>query len=75
MNNKELKDIVENLIPTFDNAGEESIKIEKEGVKIKTKPTKIPEAKNMKVNDLLITSFVSSKLFKFLYSVSTGTKA
>ena len=29
----------------------------------------------MKVNDLLITSFVSSKLFKFLYSVSTGTKA
>ena len=30
MNNKELKDIVENLLPTFESAGRESIKIEKE---------------------------------------------
>ena len=37
MNNIDLKSIAERLIETFLKAGEESIKIEKEGVKIKTK--------------------------------------
>ena len=54
MNNKELKDIVENLIPTFDEAGRESIKIEKEGIKIKTKEDGSPVTNgDLKVNEII----------------------
>ena len=37
MNSKDLRSIAEGLIETFKRAGNESIKIEKQGVKIKTK--------------------------------------
>ena len=54
MNNKELKNIVENLIPAFDNAGNESIKIEKEGVKIKIKEDGSPVTNgDLKVNEII----------------------
>ena len=65
MNNKELKDIVENLIPTFDEAGRESIKIEKEGVKRKTKEDGSPVTKG----DLKVNEIITNKISKLTSSI------
>ena len=65
MNNKELKDIVENLIPTFDEAGRESIKIEKEGVKIKTKEDGSPVTNG----DLKVNEIITNKISKLTSSI------
>ena len=54
MNNKDLKSIAERLIETFQKAGEESIKIEKEGVKIKTKEDGSPVTNgDLRVNEII----------------------
>ncbi len=65
MNNKELKDIVENLIPTFDEAGRESIKIEKEGIKIKTKEDGSPVTNG----DLKVNEIITNKISKLTSSI------
>ena len=54
MNHKDLKSIAERLIETFQKAGEESIKIEKEGVKIKTKEDGSPVTNgDLRVNEII----------------------
>ena len=54
MNNIDLKDIAESLIETFKNAGNESIKIEKQGLKVKTKEDGSPVTNgDLKVNEII----------------------
>ncbi len=54
MNNEELKIIAENLIQTFKIAGEESVNIEKKGLKIKTKSDGSPVTNgDLKVNEII----------------------
>ena len=54
MNSKDLKSIAEGLIETFKRAGNESIKIEKQGVKIKTKEDGSPVTNgDLKVNEII----------------------
>ncbi len=59
MNNKDLKSIAEGLIQTFKDAGDESIKIEKQGVKIKTKEDGSPVTNgDLKVNEIITKKIV-----------------
>ncbi len=59
MNNKDLKSIAEGLIQTFKEAGDESIKIEKQGVKIKTKEDGSPVTNgDLKVNEIITEKIV-----------------
>ena len=54
MNSKDLKIIAESLIITFKEAGNESINIEKQGVKIKTKNDGSPVTNgDLRVNEIL----------------------
>ena len=59
MNSKDLKSIAEGLIETFKRAGNESIKIEKQGVKIKTKEDGSPVTNgDLKVNEIITEKIV-----------------
>ena len=58
MNKFDLKSIAENLIETFNSAGEESIKLYKEGLKIEIKEDKSPVSNG----DLKINEMISSKI-------------
>jgi len=59
MNNTDLKNIAEGLIETFKNAGDESIKIEKQGVKIKTKEDGSPVTNgDIKVNEIITKKII-----------------
>ena len=59
MNNKDLKNITENLIETFKKAGEESIEIEKQGIKIKEKEDGSPVTNgDLKVNEILTKKII-----------------
>ena len=62
MNNKDLKSIAEGLIKTFKDAGNESIKIEKQGVKVKTKPDGSPVTNG----DLMVNEIITKKLLNLL---------
>ena len=54
MNKSELKSIAEKLIETFNFAGNESIKLYKEGLKIEIKKDKSPVSNgDLKVNDII----------------------
>ena len=54
MNKDELKNIAESLIETFNYAGEESIRLFKEGLKIEIKQDKSPVSNgDLRVNDLI----------------------
>ena len=56
MNNNDLKILSESLINTFNFAGEESIRLYKEGLKIEIKKDKTPVSNgDIKVNDLITT--------------------
>ena len=59
MNIKDLKNIAEGLIETFKKAGDESIKIEKQGVKVKTKEDGSPVTNG----DLIVNDIITKKLF------------
>ena len=59
MNNKDLKNIAENLIETFQKAGDESIKIEKQNLKIKIKEDGSPVTNgDLKVNEILTEKII-----------------
>ena len=58
MNIKDLKNIAEGLIETFKKAGEESIKIEKQGVKVKTKEDGSPVTNG----DLIVNDIITKKI-------------
>ena len=58
MNKFDLKSIAENLIETFNSAGEESIKLYKEGLKIEIKEDKSPVSNG----DLKINEMISNKI-------------
>ncbi len=59
MNNKDLKSIAEGLIETFKEAGGESIKIEKQGVKVKTKEDGSPVTNgDLKVNEIITKKII-----------------
>ena len=58
MNKFDLKSIAENLIETFNSAGDESIKLYKEGLKIEIKEDKSPVSNG----DLKINEMISSKI-------------
>ena len=59
MNSKDLKSIAEGLIETFKRAGNEYIKIEKQGVKIKTKEDGSPVTNgDLKVNEIITEKIV-----------------
>ena len=60
MNNKDLKSIAEGLIKTFKDAGNESIKIEKQGVKVKTKPDGSPVTNG----DLMVNEIITKKIIE-----------
>ena len=67
MNNTDLKNIAEGLIETFKNAGDESIKIEKQGVKIKTKEDGSPVTNgDIRVNEI-ITKKIQIRGNRFFY--------
>ena len=54
MNTGELKKIAENLIETFNTAGQESVELFKKGLKIEIKEDKSPVSNgDLKVNDLI----------------------
>ena len=54
MNNNDLKILSESLINTFNFAGEESIRLYKEGLKIEIKKDKTPVSNgDIRVNDLI----------------------
>ena len=54
MNKDELKNIAESLIETFNYAGEESIRLFKEGLKIEIKQDKSPVSNgDLRVDDLI----------------------
>jgi len=54
MNNKDLKNLAESLINTFKEAAKESIKIEKQGVKVKIKSDGSPVTNgDLKVNEII----------------------
>ena len=58
MNIKDLKNIAEGLIETFKKAGDESIKIEKQGVKVKTKEDGSPVTNG----DLIVNDIITKKI-------------
>jgi len=58
VNKFDLKSIAENLIETFNSAGDESIKLYKEGLKIEIKEDKSPVSNG----DLKINEMISSKI-------------
>ena len=59
MKNKDLKNITLGLIETFKKAGEESIKIEKKGVKIKIKDDGSPVTDgDIKVNEIITKKII-----------------
>ena len=59
MNSKDLKNITENLIETFQKAGDESIKIEKQSLKIKIKEDGSPVTNgDLKVNEILTEKII-----------------
>ncbi len=59
MNSKDLKSIAEGLLETFKEAGNESIKIEKQGVKIKTKEDGSPVTNgDIRVNEIITEKIV-----------------
>ena len=59
MNNKDLKGIAEGLIETFKEAGNESIRIEKQGVKVKNKADGSPVTNgDLKVNEILTKKII-----------------
>ena len=58
MNNKDLKILAEGLIETFKKAGDESIKIEKQGVKVKTKEDGSPVTNG----DLIVNKIITEKI-------------
>ncbi len=60
MRNEDLKIVAEGLIETFKRAGEESIKIEKEGVKIKTKEDGSPVTNG----DLKVDKIITEEIIK-----------
>ena len=60
MNNKDLKILAEGLIDTFKKAGDESIKVEKQGVKIKTKEDGSPVTNG----DLIVNTIITDKIAK-----------
>ena len=60
MNNIDLKSIAEGLIKTFKDAGNESIKIEKQGVKVKTKPDGSPVTNG----DLMVNEIITKKIIE-----------
>jgi len=60
MNNKDLKIVAEGLIDTFKEAGKESINIEKQGVKIKTKNDGSPVTNG----DLRVNEIITQKIEK-----------
>tara|TARA_X000001036_G_scaffold420015_1_gene440426 strand:- start:578 stop:1357 length:780 start_codon:yes stop_codon:yes gene_type:complete len=60
MNNKDLKILSEGLIDTFKKAGDESIKVEKQGVKIKTKEDGSPVTNG----DLIVNTIITEKIAK-----------
>ncbi len=67
MNKANLKSIAENLIDTFNEAGKESIRLYKEGLKIEIKEDKSPVSNgDLKVNEL-ITNKISRNNAKFTY--------
>ena len=54
MNKDELKKIAENLIDTFNTAGQESVELFKKGLKIEIKEDKSPVSNgDLRVNDLI----------------------
>tara|TARA_Y200000002_G_scaffold382501_1_gene399775 strand:+ start:211 stop:990 length:780 start_codon:yes stop_codon:yes gene_type:complete len=60
MNNKDLKGIAEGLVETFNDAGKKSIKIEKQGVKVKTKDDGSPVTNG----DLLVNEILTKKIIE-----------
>ena len=60
MNNKDLKGVAEGLIETFKNAGNESIKIEKQGVKVKIKTDGSPVTNG----DLIVNEIITKKIIQ-----------
>ena len=59
MNNNDLKIVAEGLIETFKEAGSESIKIEKQGVKINTKEDGSPVTNgDLKVNEIITKKII-----------------
>ncbi len=60
MNNNEIKKIIENLIPIFLKAGEESIKIFDKNLKVKTKSDNTPVSNG----DLMVNEMIIDKLNK-----------
>ena len=59
MRSEDLKNIAQDLIETFKKAGDESIKIEKEGVKVKTKEDGSPVTNgDLKVNDIITEKII-----------------
>jgi len=59
MKNEDLKNIAQGLIETFKKAGDESIKIEKEGVKVKTKEDGSPVTNgDLKVNEIITEKII-----------------
>ena len=59
MNNNDLKIVAEGLIETFKEAGSESIKIEKQGVKIDTKEDGSPVTNgDLKVNEIITKKII-----------------
>ena len=60
MNKSELKDIAESLIDTFEFAGEESIKLYKEGLKIEIKKDNSPVSNG----DLKVNSIITNKILE-----------
>ena len=72
MNSNELKNIAEGLIETFDYAGKESIKLFKEGLKIKIKEDKSPVSNgDLRVNEIILKKI--SKLTPNLKIISEET--
>ena len=59
MNSEDLKKITENLIETFKKAGDQSIKIQKQGLKIETKEDGSPVTNgDLKVNEILTEKII-----------------
>ena len=59
MNNNDLKNIAEGLIETFKEAGVESIKIEKQGVKVNIKEDGSPVTNgDLKVNEIITKKII-----------------
>ena len=59
MNKNELKFIAENLIETFNMAGEKSIELYKKGLKIEIKEDKSPVSNgDLKVNEMITNKII-----------------